>query len=72
MKKNGLESKSGLYHVKQIGIIYPHNFKNRCCEDKPFLLMAMFSDEGNPANASAACGILLHIAAPHRPLWNTS
>ena len=31
----------GTYQVKRTGVIFPEEFKNRCCPDKPFLLMAV-------------------------------
>lgn len=28
------------YYEKKIGVVWPHGYKNGCCEDKPFILYA--------------------------------
>ena len=33
-------------YLKQIGVIYPFGFENKCCKDKPFLLIGHYTEEG--------------------------
>ena len=45
-------------HRRRIGTIFPHEFENKCCEDKPFLLMVTFDDEGNTCySCECECGL---------------
>lgn len=47
----------GTYQVKRTGVIFPEEFKNRCCPDKPFLLMAVSHEGHHGYSCECECGL---------------